>query len=90
MSETRISGVRQRIAMLFQGGALFDSISVGGNVAYGLHEHFRKQMTEAQIADRVNWALSLVGGLTISVGASVGPQCAWAPKVAERLAGAAV
>jgi phospholipid/cholesterol/gamma-HCH transport system ATP-binding protein len=61
MSEREISIVRQRIAMLFQGAALFDSISVGDNVAYGLHEHYRKQMTEAQIADRVNWALSLVG-----------------------------
>jgi phospholipid/cholesterol/gamma-HCH transport system ATP-binding protein len=61
MSESRIGVVRQRIAMLFQGSALFDSISVGENVAYGLHEHFRKQMTEQQIAERVEWALSLVG-----------------------------
>src|SRR4029079_13478343 len=61
LSESRIAGVRQRIAMLFQGGALFDSTSVGENVAYGLHEHYRKEMTEAQIAERVNWALSLVG-----------------------------
>src|SRR5678815_4203092 len=49
MSEQRIAIVRQRIAMLFQGSALFDSISVGENVAYGLHEHFRRQMTESQI-----------------------------------------
>src|SRR5262245_3240441 len=37
MTEDRIGIVRQRIAMLFQGAALFDSISVGENVAYGLH-----------------------------------------------------
>ena len=61
MSESKIAIVRQRIAMLFQGAALFDSINVGGNVAYGLYEHYRKQMTDQQIADRVNWALSLVG-----------------------------
>jgi phospholipid/cholesterol/gamma-HCH transport system ATP-binding protein len=61
MSEARIGRVRQRIAMLFQGAALFDSISVGENVAYGLHEHFRREMTEDQIEDRVDWALSLVG-----------------------------
>jgi phospholipid/cholesterol/gamma-HCH transport system ATP-binding protein len=61
MSESRIGLVRQRIAMLFQGAALFDSISVGENVAYGLREHFRKTMTEDQIAERVHWALSLVG-----------------------------
>ena len=47
--------------MLFQGAALFDSITVGANVAYGLHEHFYKQMSDAEIADRVAWALSLVG-----------------------------
>jgi phospholipid/cholesterol/gamma-HCH transport system ATP-binding protein len=33
MPERRIALVRQQIAMLFQGGALFDSISVGENVA---------------------------------------------------------
>jgi phospholipid/cholesterol/gamma-HCH transport system ATP-binding protein len=61
MPEMEIGVVRQRIAMLFQGAALFDSISVGDNVAYGLHEHYRKQMTDKQIRERVNWALSLVG-----------------------------
>lgn len=61
MSDQQIATVRQRIAMLFQGAALFDSISVGDNVAYGLHEHYRKEMTEKQIRERVNWALSLVG-----------------------------
>lgn len=61
MSESRIAVVRQRIAMLFQGAALFDSITVGGNVAYGLHEHFGNKMTNAQIDERVDWALSLVG-----------------------------
>jgi phospholipid/cholesterol/gamma-HCH transport system ATP-binding protein len=47
--------------MLFQGAALFDSISVGENVAYGLHEHFRHEMTEARIGERVAWSLGLVG-----------------------------
>lgn len=61
MKESKARFLRRRIAMLFQGAALFDSISVGGNVAYGLHEHYRDEMTEAQIAERVDWALSLVG-----------------------------
>jgi phospholipid/cholesterol/gamma-HCH transport system ATP-binding protein len=61
MRAHQIEVVRQRIAMLFQGAALFDSISVGDNVAYGLHEHYRRTMTEEQIKDRVHWALSLVG-----------------------------
>jgi len=60
-SEAKIGLVRQRIAMLFQGAALFDSMSVGENVAYGLHEHYRHKMSEPEIVDRVNWALSLVG-----------------------------
>lgn len=61
MKEVKARLLRRRIAMLFQGAALFDSISVGDNVAYGLHEHYRDEMTEAQIAERVDWALSLVG-----------------------------
>lgn len=61
MGTERLGRLRQQIGMLFQGAALFDSISVGANVAYGLHEHFYKQMTEPQIAERVAWALGLVG-----------------------------
>jgi phospholipid/cholesterol/gamma-HCH transport system ATP-binding protein len=61
LKEHELTKVRQRIAMLFQGAALFDSISVGENVAYGLREHFRKTMTEEQIRERVAWALGLVG-----------------------------
>jgi len=61
MKESKARLIRRRIAMLFQGAALFDSISVGENVAYGLHEHYRDEMTEAEIAERVDWALSLVG-----------------------------
>ncbi|MFO0565068.1 MAG: ABC transporter ATP-binding protein [Polyangiaceae bacterium] len=61
MNEDQLSRVRQRIAMLFQSGALFDSINVGENVAYGLEEHFREKMSKSEIKDRVAWALGLVG-----------------------------
>lgn len=61
MGEDQLARVRQRIAMLFQSGALFDSLSVAENVAYGLDEHFRDQMTPAEVRDRVAWALGLVG-----------------------------
>jgi phospholipid/cholesterol/gamma-HCH transport system ATP-binding protein len=61
MSERHLQTLRQSIAMLFQGAALFDSIDVGENVAYGLREHFRKQMSEQDIGKRVAWALALVG-----------------------------
>src|SRR5450432_3546517 len=60
MDELELGLVRRRIAMLFQGAALFDSLNVGENVAYGLEEHFREKMTKAERKDRVSWALSLV------------------------------
>lgn len=56
-----LARLRQRIAMLFQAGALFDSLSVFDNVAYGLNEHFHDKMAAQEIADRVDWALELVG-----------------------------
>jgi phospholipid/cholesterol/gamma-HCH transport system ATP-binding protein len=61
MNPDEFARLRQRIAMLFQAGALFDSITVGENVAYGLEEHFRNTMTAQEIVDRVEWALGLVG-----------------------------
>jgi phospholipid/cholesterol/gamma-HCH transport system ATP-binding protein len=61
MDDREVARVRRRIAMLFQGAALFDSISVGENVCYGLQEHFRYEMTPEQMRERVDWALSLVG-----------------------------
>lgn len=61
MGEERLSRVRQRIAMLFQSGALFDSLSVGENVAYGLEEHFHSKMKKSEVQQRVAWALGLVG-----------------------------
>jgi len=50
--------LRARIGYVFQFAALFDSLSIGDNVAMGL----RKQGTldEAHIAERVNEALELV------------------------------
>lgn len=61
MQESALAKVRQRIAMLFQSGALFDSLCVGENVRYGLDEHFNETMTVAEKRDRVAWALGLVG-----------------------------
>ncbi|MCS6796931.1 MAG: ABC transporter ATP-binding protein [Myxococcota bacterium] len=51
--------VRRRIGMLFQGSALFDSLTVRENVAYGLREHLR--LDERQIDARVAEALVAVG-----------------------------
>src|SRR5882724_3361972 len=61
MKEDSLAIVRQRIAMLFQSAALFDSLSVRDNVGYGLDEHFRNKMTPDERNERVAWALGLVG-----------------------------
>jgi phospholipid/cholesterol/gamma-HCH transport system ATP-binding protein len=61
LDEDAFLPIRKRVAMVFQGAALFDSITVGENVAYGLREHFANTMTEKDIAERVAWALTSVG-----------------------------
>ncbi|MET0406217.1 MAG: ABC transporter ATP-binding protein [Cystobacter sp.] len=52
--------LRRHVAMVFQGAALFDSLSVGENIAYPLHEHF-PDMPPAQKRERVAEKLALVG-----------------------------
>lgn len=59
MDDRRLARLRQRVGMVFQGAALFDSLTVRENVAYGLREHLR--MSESAIDERVAWALALVG-----------------------------
>jgi phospholipid/cholesterol/gamma-HCH transport system ATP-binding protein len=61
MSEEKLAEVRRRIAYLFQGAALFDSFTVGENVAYGLREQFWNTMTNEEIEARVDQSLNLVG-----------------------------
>ncbi len=51
--------VRLSIGMVFQGAALFDSLSVGENVGYSLTEHTR--MPREEINKRVAEKLALVG-----------------------------
>lgn len=59
LPEHELLGVRRRISMLFQGSALFDSMTVRENVAYGLREHMRP--TEKEIDERVAECLADVG-----------------------------
>jgi phospholipid/cholesterol/gamma-HCH transport system ATP-binding protein len=61
MPEKDFVDVRRRIAYLFQGAALFDSLDVGENVAYGLREQFWNKMSEDEIRSRVAQSLELVG-----------------------------
>jgi len=52
--------VRKRMGMLFQAGALFDSISVGENIGFPLVHH-GGGLSEDQIRAKVNEKLELVG-----------------------------
>lgn len=59
LSERDLFGVREKIGMLFQGGALLDSMTIFDNVALPLREH--TQRPEAEIAAEVNRRLVSVG-----------------------------
>ena len=59
MREEAMLTVRKRSGFVFQGAALFDSLSVFENVAYPLREHTR--MSLGEITDRVHRFLALVG-----------------------------
>jgi phospholipid/cholesterol/gamma-HCH transport system ATP-binding protein len=54
-----LNRVRGRFGMLFQGGALFDSLSVYDNVAFPLREKTR--LSEAVIREKVHERLAQVG-----------------------------
>jgi phospholipid/cholesterol/gamma-HCH transport system ATP-binding protein len=57
--ESRFMELRKRIAIVFQGGALFDSMTVGENVGYRLFEEGR--LTQDEIEQIVREKLSFVG-----------------------------
>jgi len=58
MNERQLLRVRRKFGMVFQGAALFDSMTVAENVAFGLRRH--EHLTEAEIAKRVAATLDMV------------------------------
>ncbi|MEO6120371.1 MAG: ATP-binding cassette domain-containing protein, partial [Terriglobales bacterium] len=58
-SEAEMERIRKKVTMVFQNGALFDSLSVGENVAFPLRE--RRDLDEAQIYQVVDGLLDMVG-----------------------------
>ena len=58
-TEKQLQAVRRKVTMVFQNGALFDSISVGENVAFPLRE--RHDLEEDQIQRIVRGMLDMVG-----------------------------
>jgi phospholipid/cholesterol/gamma-HCH transport system ATP-binding protein len=59
LNEDAMLSFRQRMGMVFQQAALFDSMSVADNIAYPLREH--AMLDEAAIQSRVAELLDIVG-----------------------------
>jgi phospholipid/cholesterol/gamma-HCH transport system ATP-binding protein len=57
-TETQYLAIRKKCGMVFQQPALFDSLNVFENVAFGLRRHYR--LDENEIASKVQNALKLV------------------------------
>jgi phospholipid/cholesterol/gamma-HCH transport system ATP-binding protein len=80
LDERELRTVRRKVGMLFQGAALFDSMSVGENIAYGLREHERwdSRRIRQRVAECLEWVglpgvekqapASLSGGMKKRVG----------------------
>jgi len=59
MTETQLNEVRKKMGMVFQYSALFDFLSVGENVAFGLRQH--TSFSEDEIGKTVRRRLKMVG-----------------------------
>ena len=57
--EPELERIRKKVTMVFQNGALFDSLTVGENVAFPLRE--RADLSEAEIYQIVDGLLEMVG-----------------------------
>ena len=57
MKERELDRVRKRFGMLFQGSALFDSMTVGENVGLALREHTKMRLgeIESRVRERLEW-----------------------------------
>ncbi|MBL7198355.1 MAG: ABC transporter ATP-binding protein [Candidatus Omnitrophica bacterium] len=64
LDEKRMNNVRMNIGLVFQGGALFDSLTVEENVGFILHEY--TDLDKAAIRNRVEESLSMVSLQDIS------------------------
>jgi phospholipid/cholesterol/gamma-HCH transport system ATP-binding protein len=58
-SEEQLEAIRKKVTMVFQNGALFDSLTVGENVAFALRE--TRELSEEQIYQIVDGLLQMVG-----------------------------
>src|SRR2546427_6444061 len=58
-TEEQLEGIRKKVTMVFQNGALFDALTVGENVAFPLRE--ARELGEEQIYQVVDGLLDMVG-----------------------------
>ena len=58
-NQERLESIRKKVTMVFQNGALFDSLTVGENVAFPLRE--RGELSEVQLYQVVDGLLEMVG-----------------------------
>ena len=59
LSNNEMDKIRLKMGMVFQGGALFDSMSVGENVGFKLIEH--NHVSNKELLEKVESALCVVG-----------------------------
>jgi len=59
LSEREMNEVRKKFGMLFQGGALFDSLTVWENVGFGLRQH--RRLGDEEIRKIASEKLALLG-----------------------------
>jgi len=59
MNEDELNRIRRHMGMVFQYSALFDSMTVGENVAFGIRQH--KEISEIQINRVIRRTLRMVG-----------------------------
>lgn len=59
LNDKKLNEVRKNFGMLFQDAALFDSMTVGENVAFPLNEH--RRLSKKEISKIVDEKLNLVG-----------------------------
>ena len=59
LSEVQLEAIRKKVTMVFQNGALFDSLTVGENVAFPLRES--RELSEEQTFQIVDGLLQMVG-----------------------------
>lgn len=65
LRRTAFYQIAREMGILFQAGALFDSMTIGENTAFYLHQHKdtreKRKLSEKEIKDRVHEALTMVG-----------------------------